>query len=155
MSTDTQHAPVRSRHLQLQQGCGCSPRGCAFTLLFLYLLQCLAAAGAQWHKYDTRTIDGVQLTLYYPATESVGMYIPGIGAMWTALHWLSWGKDYELLKAIDIQLPDGRKYTLDSENFQSLDQLNIRRTPKGIELLDDGQALVDNPRFIDYEYFRH
>lgn len=155
MSTDTQHAPVRSRHLQLQQGCGCSPRGCAFTLLFLYLLQCLAAAGAQWHKYDTRTIDGVQLTLYYPATESVGMYIPGIGAMGTALHWLSWGKDYELLKAIDIQLPDGRKYTLDSENFQSLGQLNIRRTPKGIELLDDGQALVDNPRFIDYKYFRH
>lgn len=75
--------------------------------------------------------------------------------MWTALHWLSWGNDYELVKAIDIQLPDGRKYTLDSENFQSLGQLNIRRTPKGIELLDDGHALVDNPRFIDYEYFRH
>ena len=143
------------RTCHMHQGCGCSPRGCGLTLLLLYLMQCLATTAALWHKYDTRTIDGVQLTLYYPASESVGMYIPGIGAMRTAIHWLSWGNDYELVKAIDIQLPDGRKYTLDSENFQSLNQLNIRRTPKGIELLDDGQALVDNPSFIDYEYFRH
>ena len=144
------------REFRLHRGCGCSPRGCALTLLWLYLLQCLAAAGAQWHKYDTRTIDGVQLTLYYPATESVGMYIPGIGAMWTALHWLSWGKELELVKAIDIQLPDGRKYTLESEDFPSLDRLHIHRTPEGVELLDEnGQALVDTPRIIDYEYFRH
>ena len=116
----------------------------------------MAAAGAQWHKYDTRTIDGVQLTLYYTARESVGMYIPGIGAIMSALHWLSWGKELELVKAIDIQLPDGRKYTLESEDFPSLDRLHIHRTPEGVELLDkNGQALVDTPRIIDYEYFRH
>lgn len=142
------------REFRLHQGCGCSPRGCALTLLWLYLLQCLAAAGAQWHKYDTRTIDGVQLTLYYPAYESVPMYLPGIGAMPMMIHWLSWGRDCELVKALDIRLPDNRQYTLQCEDYQSLEQLGIRRTPEGIQLTDDrGQNFVDTP-LIPYSAFQ-
>ena len=57
------------RTCHMHQGCGCSPRGCGLTLLLLYLMQCLATTAARWHKYDTRTIEGVQLTLYYPAHE--------------------------------------------------------------------------------------
>lgn len=142
------------REFRLHRGCGCSPRGCALTLLWLYLLQCLAAAGAQWHKYDTRTIDGVQLTLYYPASESVPMYLPGIGAMRMMIHWLSWGRDFELVKALDIRLPDNRRYTLECEDYQSLEQLGIRRTPEGIQLTNDrGQNFVDTP-LIPYSAFQ-
>ena len=143
------------REFRLHRGCGCSPRGCALTLLWLYLLQCLAAAGAQWHKYDTRTIDGVRLTLYYPASESVPMYIPGIGAVRMMIHWLTWGRDLELVKALDIRLPDNRLYTLQCEDYQSLEQLGIRRTPEGIQLTDDlGQNYVDTP-LIPYSAFRN
>lgn len=142
------------RTCHMHQGCGCSPRGCGLTLLLLYLMQCLATTAALWHKYDTRTIEGVQLTLYYPAHESASMYIPGLGALRLMLHWASWGKEYELVKALDIQLPDHRRYTLHSENFQSLNQLRIRQSPEGIQLTDDqGQDFVDTP-LIPYPAFQ-
>ena len=150
-ATPKQHKQERTCHLH--QGCGCSPRGCALTLFFLYLLQCLATTAALWHKYDTRTIEGVRLTLYYPAHESVWMYLPGIGALRMMLHWASWGNEYELVKALDIQLPDGRQYTLHCENYQELEQLGIRQTPEGIQLLDDhGNNYVDTP-LIPYADF--
>ena len=143
-----------SCRLHVRQGCGCSPRGCLLTLCFMYLLQCLAAAGAQWHKHDTRTIDGVHLTLYYSSPESVSMYIPGIGTLPLMIHWGTWGKDLELVKALDIQLPDGRTYTLQSENYQRLEQLGIRQTPEGIQLTDDkGKNYVDTP-LIPYSAFQ-
>lgn len=100
-------------------------------------MQCLATTAALWHKYDPRTIKGVQLTLYYPAHESASMYIPGLGALRMMLHWASWGKEYELVKALDIQLPDHRRYTLHNENFQSLNQLGIRLSRMEQELRCD------------------
>ena len=81
------------------------------------------------------------------------MYLPGIGALRMMLHWASWGKEYELVKALDIQLPDGRQYTLHCENYQKLEQLGIRQTPEGIQLLDDhGNNYVDTP-LIPYADF--
>jgi hypothetical protein len=49
------------------------------------------------------------------------MFVPGLGMMDSLIHWFSGGRDLELVKALDVQLPDGRKYTLYSENFVSLD----------------------------------
>jgi hypothetical protein len=58
------------------------------------------------------------------------------------------------VKALDIQLPDHRRYTLHSENFQSLNQLRIRQSPEGIQLTDDqGQDFVDTP-LIPYPAFQ-
>ena len=78
----------------------------------------------------------------------------GLGALRMMLHWASWGKEYELVKALDIQLPDHRRYTLHNENFQSLNQLGIRQSPEGIQLTDDqGQDFVDTP-LIPYPAFQ-
>ena len=82
------------------------------------------------------------------------MYTPGIGTLWVMMHWLSWGKEMELVKALDIQLPDGRLYTLHSEDYQQLEQLGIRQTPQGVQLTDDcGQNYVDTP-LIPYADFQ-
>lgn len=140
--------------LHVRQGCGCSPRGCLLTLCFLYFLQCLLALGAQWHKYDTHTINGVKLTLHYPTHECVTMYTPILGTLPLMIHWATWGNDLELVKELDIRLRDGRTYTLQSENYQRLEQLGIRQTPEGIQLTDaQGQNYVDTP-LIPYSAFQ-
>ena len=82
------------------------------------------------------------------------MYIPGIGTLPLMIHWATWGNDLELVKALDIRLPDGRTYTLQSENYQRLEQLGIRQTPEGIQLTDaQGQNYVDTP-LIPYSAFQ-
>lgn len=131
---------------QTRQGCGCTPRGCFFVLLCLYAFQCLLSGAALWHKYSHRSVDQVQLTLYYPPHVAISMFVPGLGMMDSLIHWFSGGRDLELVKALDVQLPDGRKYTLYSENFVSLDQLDIRHTPEGVQLTDEhGCNFVDTP----------
>ena len=138
----TEHAT----RAHLRHSCGCTPRGCCLILLLLYWLQCLVAAAALWHKYETRTVGTVQLTLYYPTSEKVIMFIPGVGALPLLLHWASWGRELELVKALDIYLRDGRKYTLYREDFCCLDELSVRETPAGIQLLDaQGRDYVDTP----------
>ena len=125
---------------------GCTPKGCFFVLLCLYAIQCLMGGAALWHKYSRRSVDRAQLTLYYPSHVAVSMFVPGFGLMDSLMHWVSGGRELELVKALDIQLPDGRKYTLHSENFVSIEQLGIRHTPEGVQLTDEhGCNIVDTP----------
>ena len=121
-------------------------RGCGLLMLALYGLQCLAGAAAIWHKYDNRAYEEYRLSLYYTPGAKVSMFVPGIGALFVMMHWASWGTELEMLKAVDITLPDGRQYTLTSEDFTTLDQLGIHETPEGIQLTDaQGQPLADTP----------
>ena len=130
-------------------------RGCGFLLLWLYGLQCLGAVAAIWHKHETCHIGDVQLTLRYHEGEIVTMFIPGIGALWVGIHWASRGRELHFVKALDIRLPDGREYTLDSEDYTRLELLGIRRTQEGIQLTDEhGDNYVDTP-LIPLSNFEH
>ena len=130
-------------------------RGCGFLLLWLYGLQCLGAVGAIWHKYETCHIGDVQLTLRYHEGEIVSMFIPGIGALWVGIHWASLGRELHFVKALDIRLPDGRVYTLHSEDYTRLELLGIRQTQEGIQLTDEpGDNYVDTP-LIPFSSFQH
>lgn len=137
-----------------QRGCACSLRACFLFLLLLYGLQCLAALAAIWHKYEQCHTGQVRLTLYYPANTCIAMLFPGVGGLPCLIHWVSGGRDLELVKALDIQLPDGRKYTLYCEDYESLAKLGIRETSEGIQLTDDrGENYVDTP-LIPFSAFR-
>ena len=137
------------------RGCGCSPRGCALTLMLLYALQCLVGLSAMWHRYERGNRGRVQLVLYYPAATWIPMFVPGIGALPGLLHWCSGGGEAENIKALDIRLSDGRVYTLYGENFCHLEQLDIRETPEGIQLVEAGGCpCVDTPP-IPLSSFQH
>ena len=147
----TEHAT----RAHLRQGCGCTPRGCFLILLLLYGLQCLIVAATLWHKYESRNVGSVQLTLYYPDSAKVSMFVPGVGVFPLLLHWVSWGHEQELIKAVDICLPDGRKHTLYREDFCNIDDLGIRETPSGIQLIDaQGRNWVDTPPIPYTEFHR-
>ncbi len=130
-------------------------RGCGFLLLWLYGLQCLGAVAAIWHKHETCHIGDVQLTLRYHEGEIVTMFIPGIGALWVGIHWTSRGRELHFVKALDIRLPDGRVYTLHSEDYTRIELLGIRQTQEGIQLTDEhGDNYVDTP-LIPFSSFQH
>ena len=129
---------------ELPRGCRRMAKGCAQLLLALYGLQCLAGAAAIWHRHECRTLGQYQLTLYYPTAEKISMFVPGIGGLFGLIHWVTWGNEQELIKAVDITLPDGRKHTLQGEDFTSLDKLGICETPAGIQLTNvQGEPWVD------------
>ena len=140
---------------ELPRSCRRFARGCGFLLLWLYGLQCLGAVAAIWHKYETCHIGDVQLTLRYHEGEIVTMFIPGIGALWVGIHWASLGRELHFVKALDIRLPDGRVYTLHSEDYTRLELLGIRQTQEGIQLTDEhGDNYVDTP-LIPFSSFQH
>lgn len=83
------------------------------------------------------------------------MFTPGIGALWVGIHWASRGREIHFVKALDIRLPDGRVYTLQSENYTQLELLGIRQTQEGIQLTDEhGDNYVDTP-LIPFSSFQH
>ena len=140
---------------ELPRGCRRFARGCGFLLLWLYGLQCQGAVAAIWHKHETCHTGDVQLTLRYHEGEIVTMFIPGIGALWVGIHWASRGRELHFVKALDIRLPDGRVYTLQSENYTRRELLGIRQTQEGIQLTDEhGDNYVDTP-LIPFSSFQH
>ncbi len=138
--------PPGAETQELPRGCRRLAKGCAQLLLVLYGVQCLAGAAAIWHRHESRTLRQYQLTLHYPMAEKVSMFVPGIGALSGMLHWVTWGNEQELIKAVDITLPDRRTHTLEGEDFTSLDKLGISETPEGIQLTNaQGEPWVDTP----------
>ncbi len=133
---------------------GCC-RGCLLVLVLLYALQCFVGVTIIWHKYQTSRIGDIQLTLSYPFSSCVGMFVPGLGYIYTLGYVMGGGEEYEMVKALTIRLPDGRSYTHYSEDIQWLSELGMKETPQGIQITDAQGANWVDTAAIRYSAFQH